>query len=135
MTEKTLSYAQEFGDWIRSINEKPLADTKGMGSSITLELADVGKVDHVVIMEDLHEGQKIAEYIIEAQNSKGQWIKICKGESIGHKRIERFKPIKTKKIRFNCIRSFADPINIRHFSAIHLGSNGILNKLKSIFLK
>lgn len=117
MTDTVRAHALAFGDRVRNLTDNPLAETAGTGPSLDLKLPSVLAVDHVVTMEDLREGQKIAAYTIEARQGDGTWSEIASGESVGHKRIDRFPEIRTDAIRFTCTRSFADPVCIRSFAA------------------
>ena len=81
-------------------------------------------VDHVVTMEDLCEGQKIRAYSIEAREPGGAWTRIVTGQSVGHKRIDRFAPIRTDALRFRCLQSLAEPVGIRQFAAYCLSATG-----------
>jgi alpha-L-fucosidase len=117
MTDAVKAHAMAFGDRVRRLADDPLAETAGTGPSLELKLASVSAVDHVVIMEDVREGQKIAAYTIEAQQGDGTWTEVASGESIGHKRINRFPQIMTDAIRFTCTRSFDDPVHIGSLAA------------------
>ena len=121
MTENVLAHARAFGDRVRSFNiNNAIAETAGTGPSLELKLPSVRAVDHVVTMEDLREGQKIASYTIEARREDGAWVEVASGQSVGHKRIDRFPAIRADAMRFTCRRSFADPVNIRSFAALAL---------------
>ena len=121
MTEKVLAHAKAFGERVRHLSENPLGETNGMGHTLELEFPGVMTVDHVVTEEDLREGQKIRAYSIEAREPGGAWIRIVTGQSVGHKRIDRFAPVRTDALRFQCVQSLADPIRIRRFAAFNTG--------------
>ena len=44
----------------------------------------------------------------------------CRGQSIGHKRIERFPPVEATKIRLRITGSVAPPL-IRKLAVYHVG--------------
>jgi alpha-L-fucosidase len=77
----------EFGTKIKSIFNKPIAEKKGTGKTMILELNKHTHISHVVIMEDLVKGERIREYEIFGK-IKSKWVSIAKGESVGHKKIE-----------------------------------------------
>lgn len=62
-----------------------------------IKLNGTKTIDHVVLMEDVSQGQKIASYSIEAKID-GNWKVIAEGQTIGHNRIEQFKPVATTAI-------------------------------------
>ncbi len=99
----------EFGREINDRFGKSLAETNGEGEMLELKLNPLQKINHVIIMEDIAYGERVREYVIEG-SSGDQWFEIVKGISIGHKRIERFEPVKVNKIRFRCLKSTAPPV-------------------------
>jgi len=76
-------------------------------------------VDHVVIMEDIAEGERIRKYAVEGWNGEA-WSILCQGAAVGHKRIERLAPVTVTRLRLNCQESAATPL-IRKFAAYHAG--------------
>jgi len=106
----------EFGNEIRRRFGKPLAETGGEGDTVELTLPESGKVDHVVIMEDITQGERVRGYTVEGLSDGGEWIEICSGVSVGHKRIEKFEPVEVSAIRFNCSESVGKPL-VRKFAA------------------
>jgi len=73
-----------------------------------LDLNGEHAVDHLVIEEDLHSGQRIRAYEIEAQTASG-WKLVASGSTVGRKRIEKFAPVRTAKLRFRVTRADAIP--------------------------
>ena len=92
------------------------------------------KIDAVALMENLVDGQKIAQYFLEAW-SDGQWKPLSPAshfasaqppfnshpgfETIGHKKIDRVEPIVTDRIRFRCLKSVAQPVELRRLAVFH----------------
>jgi len=102
--------AAEFGREIRKRFGKPLAEVSGQGSTVELSLRRPATIDHVVIMEDIRQGERIIAYKIEAFLGQS-WKPIAKGSAVGHKKIDRLeKPVKTDKIRFVCTESSQAPL-------------------------
>lgn len=60
-------------------------------------------------------GERIRQYKIEAKVD-GKWKTVCTGESVGHKRIEKFDPIEATALRLTVLQSIALP-DITNFSA------------------
>ena len=48
-------------------------------------------------MKNIAKGERVREYAIDVTVDR-EWAEICRGFSIGHKRIERFEPIKTSQV-------------------------------------
>jgi alpha-L-fucosidase len=107
--------AAEFGAELRRRFGKSIAETSGQGETIELDLGNARTVDHIITMEDIRRGERIRTYTIEALE-EGAWREIVKGTAIGHKKIDRFGPVKASKIRFRILSSAAAPI-IRKFAA------------------
>jgi alpha-L-fucosidase len=114
--EDLVASAKEFGDEIYRRFSDPIAVTKGRKDVLTLRFPSPRTFDHVVTMEGLTDGQKIANYKIDARVD-GQWKMIVEGQTIGHKRIDQLNPILATAIRFTVTDALAQPVEIRSFSA------------------
>jgi alpha-L-fucosidase len=108
--------AKQFGDEINRRFSHPVGETKGSGNTVTLRFGSPKVFDHIVTMETLTHGQKIAKYKIEALVN-GQWKFVVEGQTVGHKRIDAVQPITASAIRFTCTESLVQPIGIRSFAA------------------
>jgi alpha-L-fucosidase len=100
--------AAEFGAEVRRRFSKSVADRKGSGTTLELPLPAGTTVDHVILMEDILQGQRVREFRLEARDGNA-WKTIANGTSIGHKRIERFDPVKASALRVTATKSSADP--------------------------
>ena len=109
---------KEFGDEIRRRFGQPLALTSGEGETVDLALAKPATINHAIIMEKLAEGERIREYTLEGFTG-GAWKELCKGQSIGHKRIEQFPDVEVAKIRLHVTKCIAKPL-IRQLSIYHV---------------
>ena len=127
--EADMKLYRRFGNEIRSRFERSIAQTSGKGDIVELDLGSLTEIDHVITMEDIAFGERVREYVIEG-NSGDKWFEIVRGISIGHKRIDRFKPVKVNKIRFRCLKSAAPPI-IRELSVYMIGDENEYNKLNT----
>ncbi|NOU73247.1 alpha-L-fucosidase [Paenibacillus sp. LMG 31458] len=105
----------ELGDEIRRRFDAPLAVTIGEGMEVTLHLDGEQSVDHVMIMEDIAHGERVREYVLEAQLN-GEWVELVKGSAIGHKKIDRFPAVETSELRVRFTAYAATPI-VRKFAA------------------
>ena len=110
----------ELGSEIRGRFSKPIAETSGGGEVVELALPAPARVDHVVLMEDIMDGERVREYIVEGLVPGGKWERLCAGTCIGHKRIDRFPEVEAAKLRFRVTQSVAPPL-IRRFAAFHAG--------------
>jgi len=101
--------ATEFGAEIRRRFGKSIAETSGKGELVELDLGNPTRIDHVVTMENIVEGERVREYVIEGLAS-GQWKELCRGSSIGHKKIDQFAPTEVSKVRLRVVKSAAEPL-------------------------
>jgi alpha-L-fucosidase len=118
--EADVKRAAEFGAELQRRFEKSIVETSGQGETIELDLGNARTVDHVITMEDIRRGERIRSYIIETLVD-GKWHEIYRGTAIGHKKIDRFGPVKASKIRFRMLSSAGAPI-IRKFAAYYCAS-------------
>jgi alpha-L-fucosidase len=114
-----LKRLREFGDEIRRRFGKSLAETSGRGQLVELTLPKSTVIDHAIVMEQIAEGQRVRQYVIEGFVD-GKWRELCRGQSIGHKRIERFAPVAAAKIRLRITESVAEPL-IHKLAVYHVG--------------
>ncbi len=107
--EADLRSYSEFGKEIRRRFGKPLAATRGNGNLVQLKLPRPARIDHVSIMEDIANGERVREYVVEGLVPGNQWQKICEGSSICHKRIQKFAPLEVAAVRWRATKSAAPP--------------------------
>ncbi len=111
---------QEFGQAIQQLLGHPLKTTAGQKKQLDLKLPQISKVNQCVIQEDIRQGERIRKYKVEAKVD-GKWQTLCEGESVGHKRIQRFEPIQTNQLRLTVLQA-KDVPRIRNFSVYSDGS-------------
>jgi len=111
--------AAEFGAEIERRFGTALAETEGTGESVELDLGTPTTIDHVITMEDIRQGERVREYVIEGLVD-GEWRELCNGSAIGHKKIDRFPPTVVSAIRLTCTGFVAEPI-IRRLAALFVG--------------
>ena len=109
----------DFGKELHQQFDLPVAHTCSAngwtsGGILELTLDSRQTIDHIVIEEDLREGQRVIAYAIEAQTGD-QWASVAQGLSIGRKRIERFAPVTTDRVRL-CITGATEMPVIRRFA-------------------
>ena len=103
----------------RSVGEK-----SGIGSEVELRFEERRLFDHVVLMEDIAKGERVREYVVEAEVDglfgEWQWFELCRGSCIGHKRIHLFEPFESRAVRVR-IRESVGEARIRSFALYHVG--------------
>ena len=103
-----LQFAQEFGAEIRRRFAVAVASTQGDGHPVDLDLIPRQPLNHVVIMEDYREGERIREYVVEG-SSDGQWRELSRGTSVGRKKIDLFRPVEVSQMRLRVTKCAAEP--------------------------
>lgn len=109
MPQADVKRAAEFGAEIKRRFGESIAETNGRGKVVELGLDKPVTIDHVITMEDITEGERVRQYIIEGLID-GNWQKINEGTAIGHKKIDRFEPVRVSKVRLRVIKSIAEPL-------------------------
>ncbi|MCZ2258488.1 alpha-L-fucosidase [Sporosarcina sp. G11-34] len=80
-------------------------------------------VDHIIIQEDLSDGECIQKFRIRINTAKtGRVITIYKGINIGHKAIIRIPPVRVNAITLEVLKSDGKP-NIKALSFHHVGND------------
>ena len=111
--------AAEFGAEIRRRFGTALAETAGPGDGLELPLGKPCLADHVILMEDIAQGERVRAYAVEGWDGSA-WHVLCRGTAVGHKRIERFAPATVSTLRLHCLKAAA-PALMRRFAAYHTG--------------
>lgn len=102
---------QRLKEWGEEIDRRfgtPVASTGGQKRSLELNLGKKQRISYCIIRENISKGERIRGYKIEAE-VEGKWKTIGAGESVGHKRIERFEPVETTKVRLVITNAIALP--------------------------
>lgn len=110
---------KEFGSEIKRRFDKSIAETSGKGNAVELDLKKPMVIDHAIIMEQITEGERIREYTLDGWLGDRRQV-LCKGSCIGHKRIEKFAPVKVSKVRLTVTKSVAEPL-IRKLAVLYAG--------------
>ena len=106
----------ELGREIRQRFANPVGETAGQGDVVELALPTPSRIDHVILMEDITEGERVREYVVEGLLPGGSWQLLCAGSAIGHKRIEEFPSVEVAAVRFRAKAAAATP-RIRRLAA------------------
>jgi alpha-L-fucosidase len=118
--ENDVKRLAELGAEIKRRFGKSVAETKGRGSTLELALGKPAQIDHVVLMEDIREGEQVRGWVVEGLVDGG-WKELCKGAVIGHKRIVRFEAAVVSKVRVRCLDAAGEPI-VRKFAVCDTGA-------------
>ena len=113
MPPEVVKSAKEFGDEIKRRFGQKIKGTAG-DETILLELGKKTEIKHIVLMEDLTAGQKVAAFEIDIKKAEG-WETIYKGQTIGHKHIIPVAE-EADKLRFRCVKSVSGNVKIREFA-------------------
>jgi alpha-L-fucosidase len=118
LPEADVQRLKEWGDEIEKQFKNPIAKTNGEGNTVEIKLPKLTEINHIVLQEDIVNGERTREYKIEAL-IKGKWLEVGTGTCIGHKRIQKIETIETASIRLKIIDSIAKPL-IMNFSVYHI---------------
>lgn len=77
--------------------------------SLEISLAKPVSVKYILLQEYIRLGQRVKSFTVEAWKD-GAWKKITEGTTIGYKRILKFDPVETSKIRVNITDAKACPV-------------------------
>lgn len=103
-----------FGEKIRREFGTPLASVSGQGEHLEIRLEAPASVSKTALMEDVHQGERILSYVLEAELG-GSWRQLAAGSCVGHKRIELFEPVESQAFRLRVLSAKATP-QIRSFT-------------------
>jgi alpha-L-fucosidase len=91
---------------------KPTASwtTTGRDTAATIEFALAGEktFDILLLQENILIGQRVEKFALDYMG-KGGWTTIVEGTTIGYKRLLRFPPVTTEKVRLRILSSRLNP--------------------------
>jgi alpha-L-fucosidase len=84
--------------------------TSGEDTTLTMEFALAGEktFDVLLLRENILIGQRVEKFVLEYPD-KGGWTTIAEGTTIGYKRLLRFPPVTTDKVRLRILSSRLNP--------------------------
>ena len=82
----------------------------GEDTTLTVELSLAGEktFDVLLLRENILIGQRVEKFVLEYPD-KGGWATIAEGTTIGYKRLLRFPPVTTDKVRLRILSSRLNP--------------------------
>lgn len=107
--EADLQRYREFAAEIKRRFGQSVAETSGAGDTVTIKLRQPTSVDHVILMEDIRQGERVRAFVVEGL-ADGVWKTLGQAQCIGHKRIDRFAPARVAEVRLRVTQSIAPPI-------------------------
>ncbi|WP_276371236.1 alpha-L-fucosidase [Chryseolinea sp. H1M3-3] len=78
-------------------------------ASLELELEDAATVKYVELQEYIKLGQRVQAFTVEVWKNNA-WTKVADATTIGYKRILKFDPVNTEKVKINITASKACPV-------------------------
>ena len=93
------------------------ADIVARAQGAEILLTNKTTLSRAVIMEEIEHGQRIRQFVLEAQTPDQRWHELRAGSSIGHKRIITFDPISAVALRLRCLNPAGSPL-IRMLAAL-----------------
>lgn len=86
-------------------------DDSVTSASFTVYFRRDREVSMVMLQEYIPLGQRVREFSVECKLSgTDEWVEVCRGTTIGYKRIMRFQPVKASEVRFNILDAYASPL-------------------------
>lgn len=87
------------------------------GTEKVYNLKPKSKINVILVQEDISKGQRVEEFVVEAQNADG-WKEVARGTTVGYKRLLRFPAMDASQIRVKLIASRLDA-NISNVAAYY----------------
>lgn len=106
---------QEFGDEIRQRFGQPLGITHGQGDRVSLDLGGEKTIDHIVLREDIREGERVRGFVVEGQRADGQWLPLAQGTQVGNRQIIPIPATKVRGLRL-VVQACVAPVTVRELS-------------------
>ncbi|NLC56470.1 MAG: hypothetical protein GX774_06520 [Armatimonadetes bacterium] len=116
--EDDMRLYEAFGRELQRRFGRPLAATKGRGTTLELRLGRATPINHVIVMEDYREGERIREYVVEGYAGR-RWQPLSQGTAVGRKKIDVFPTATVTRVRLRVTKAAAEPI-IREMAVYHV---------------
>ena len=86
-------------------------DDSVTSASFTVYFRRDREVSAVMMQEYIPLGQRVKAFSVECKLADtGEWKEVCRGTTIGYKRIMRFPAVKASEVRFNILDAYASPL-------------------------
>ena len=111
----------------------PIAENNGGKSDVVLlKLPEATPINHVILAEDVREGQRIRQYVLEGRQGDDWVTLLSDGSSVGYNRINRFEEQKVSEIRLRITKSVGTPIVTRLAAFYVTDLDGVVSQDTSI---
>ena len=110
---------QEFGDEIRGRFAKPLTTTQGKGDRLSLDLDGEKTIDHIVLREDIRDGERVRKFVVEGRRADGTWLGLARGTQVGSRQIFPIPATAVTGLRLTVEESIG-PVAIREWSVFYV---------------
>jgi len=119
MPEADVTRLAEFGQEMARRLKHTIAQTSGEGDVVELPFAAPSRIDHIVIQEDIRQGERVRAYEVAALTQAGPHV-VASGNCIGHKVLHEIPPLTADGLRLRVTSHDATPL-ILTFSAVCSG--------------
>ncbi len=118
--EDDMAIYKALGEEIKRRFDNPIASTSGKGRNLSINLGKPTQLNHVILMEDYTQGERIRKYEVEGWDGK-RWKVITGGKHVGRKHINYFDDVTVSKLRLKILESIDQPI-IKLFAAQYVAN-------------
>lgn len=109
--EGDMKLYEAFGKEIERRFATPVAEVADRKGRVTeLSLPGLTSVNHVILMEDYTQGERIRGYVVEGRGANGTWSRLSGGVSVGRKKIDAFPPRRVSAVRLRVTEAAAEPL-------------------------
>lgn len=100
-----------FGDEIKRRFAQPIAEVRGCGKRLEMNLNRPYHIDAIVLCEDISKGERVRQYKVEGKVN-GKWKMLTTGSCIGHKKIDTVVTDKVSALRLRVDKA----VDVPHIS-------------------
>jgi alpha-L-fucosidase len=79
-------------------------------ASVIIDLNAKNEIKYIFVQEYIKLGQRVRSFDVEIEDAEGQWQKVASSTTIGYKKILRFSPVSTSKVRIRITGARACPL-------------------------
>lgn len=102
---------KQFGDEVKRRFAQPIAEVRGCGKRLEMNLNRPYHIDAIVLCEDISKGERVRQYKVEGKVN-GKWKMLTIGSCIGHKKIDTVVTDKVSALRLNVEKA----VDVPHIS-------------------
>ena len=102
---------KQFGDEIKRRFAQPIAEVRGCGKCLEMNLNRPYHIDAIVLCEDISKGERVRQYKVEGKVN-GKWKMLTTGSCIGHKKIDTVVTDKVSALRLRVDKA----VDVPHIS-------------------